>query len=78
MSNSRYYIVGNNDVWVIQFKDAENGQYKSNNEAAAFAIAAAQNLGCGENAHTYACLMTAAACDASGATIEIVTCAGVP
>ncbi len=42
MSNSRYYIVGNNDVWVIQFKDAENGQYKSNNEAAALAIAAAQ------------------------------------
>jgi len=52
MSNSRYYIVGNNDVWVIQFKDAENGQYKSNNEAAAFAIAAAQKLGMrGERAH---------------------------
>jgi hypothetical protein len=32
MSNSRYYIVGNNDVWMIQFKDTENGQYKSSNE----------------------------------------------
>ena len=29
MSNSRYYVVGNNDVWMIQFKDTENGQYKS-------------------------------------------------
>jgi hypothetical protein len=51
MSNSRYYIVGNNDVWMIQLKDAENGQYKSN-EAASFAIAAAQKLGMrGEHAH---------------------------
>jgi hypothetical protein len=52
MSNSRYYIVGNNDVWVIQFKDAENGQYKSSNEAAALAIAVAQKFGMrGERAH---------------------------
>ena len=52
MSNSRYYIVGNNDVWMIQLKDAENGQCKSNNEAASFAIAAAQKLGMrGERAH---------------------------
>jgi hypothetical protein len=52
MSNSRYYIVGNNDVWMIQLKDAGNGQYKSSNEAASFAIAAAQKLGMrGERAH---------------------------
>jgi len=44
MSNSQYYIVGNNEVWMIQFKDTENGQFKSNNEAASFAIAAAQKL----------------------------------
>jgi hypothetical protein len=44
MSNSRYYIVGNNDVWMIQFKDIENGQYKSSNEAASFAIAVAEKL----------------------------------
>jgi hypothetical protein len=23
MSNCRYYIVGNNDMWMIQFKDTE-------------------------------------------------------
>ncbi len=41
MANSRYYVAGNNDVWMIQFKDTETGQYKSSNEAAAsFAIAA--------------------------------------
>ena len=54
MSSSKYYIVGNNDVWMIQFKDTENGQYKSGNEATSLAIATAQklNLGCGgERAH---------------------------
>ena len=52
MSNSRYYIVGNDDVWMIQFKGTENGQYRSSNELASFAIAAAQKLGTrGERAH---------------------------
>jgi hypothetical protein len=52
MSNSRYYIVGNDDVWMIQFKDTENGRYKSRNEATSSAIAAAQKLGMrGERAH---------------------------
>jgi hypothetical protein len=52
MSNSRYYIVGNNDVWMIQFKNTDNGQYKSSYEATSFAIAAAQTLGTrGEHAH---------------------------
>jgi hypothetical protein len=52
MSNSRYYIVGNNDVWMIQFKNTENGQYQSSNEATSFAIAVAQALGTrGEHAH---------------------------
>jgi hypothetical protein len=37
MSTSQYYVVGNNDVWMIQFKDTENGQYKSSNEAISFA-----------------------------------------
>jgi hypothetical protein len=44
MSTSQYYIVGNNDVWMIQFKDTENGRYKSSNEATSFAIATAQKL----------------------------------
>ena len=51
MSNSRYYIVGNNDVWMMQFEDCESGQYSSH-QAALFAIAAAQKLGMrGERAH---------------------------
>ena len=50
MSTSQYYIVGNNDVWMIQVKDSEND--KSSNEAASFAIATAQKLGMrGEPAH---------------------------
>jgi hypothetical protein len=50
--SARYYIVGNNDVWMIQFKNADNGQYKSSYEATSFAIAAAQTLGTrGEHAH---------------------------
>ena len=52
MPNSRYYVVGNNDVWMIQYKDTENGHCKSDNEAALFAIATAQKLGMrGERAH---------------------------
>ena len=52
MSTSQYYVVGNNDVWMIQFKDTESGQHKSSNEATLFAIASAQKLGMrGERAH---------------------------
>ena len=52
MSNCRYYIVGNNDMWMIQFKDTENGQYRSSNDATSFAIAVAQKLGMrGERVH---------------------------
>ena len=52
MLHSRYYIVGNHGVWMIQFNDTEKGQYKSSNQAASFAIAAAQKLGMrGDRAH---------------------------
>jgi len=52
MSKSRYYIVGNSDVWMIQFQNTENGQYERGNEGTSFAIAAAQELGMrGEHAH---------------------------
>jgi hypothetical protein len=67
MSTSQY-IVGNNDVWMVHFK--EDGQYKSSNEAIPFAIALRKSLGCGESAPTYVCSMVMAACDATGATIE--------
>ena len=56
MSDRRYYIVGNNDMWVIQFKDAEKGQFRSSDDATSFAIATAQRLGMrGERAHV--CLL---------------------
>jgi hypothetical protein len=52
VSTSQYYIVGNNDVWMIQFKNTGDGKYKSSNQAISFAIAAAQKLGMGgERAH---------------------------
>jgi hypothetical protein len=52
MNGIGVYVVGNNDLWMIQFKDAESGQYKSSNKAALFAIAAAQKLEMrGERAH---------------------------
>jgi hypothetical protein len=39
-------------MWMIQFKDTENGQYRSGNDATSFAIAVAQKLGMqGERAH---------------------------
>ena len=78
MSTFQYYVVGNNDVWMIQFKGTENGQYKSSNEAISFAIATAQKLGMrGERAHV-------SALDGDGRLRckwsygrEIVTCARV-
>jgi hypothetical protein len=54
MLNSQYYVVGNNDVWMIQSKDTEHGQYESSKEAASIAIAAAQKLTMrGEHAHVW-------------------------
>jgi hypothetical protein len=52
MSISQYYIVGNNDVWMIQFKNTADRNYKSSNEVISFAVATAQKLGMrGERAH---------------------------
>jgi hypothetical protein len=70
MSTSQYYIVGNNDVWMIHFKNTEDGQYKSSNKAISFAIATAQKLGMRGERATYVCSMVMAACDANGATTE--------
>jgi hypothetical protein len=54
MSNSRYYVVGNQDVWVVQYNDM-NDRCQSSGEAALIAIAAAQKLGMrGERAHVCA------------------------
>jgi len=52
MSDARYYIVGDHDVWMIKFEDGEYGPYASRDEAVVFAIDAAQRLGTqGECAH---------------------------
>ena len=51
MSSSRYYVVGDKDVWMIQCKDTKNSRSRSSS-VALFAIAAAQKLEMrGERAH---------------------------
>jgi hypothetical protein len=52
MSSTRYYIVGDHDVWVIQCAPAERARCTSRGKAMALAICAAQKLGMrGERAH---------------------------
>src|SRR5215831_9016652 len=52
MSDARYYVVGDQDVWMIKVKDGEYGSCASRDEAVVFAIDAAQKLGTrGECAH---------------------------
>jgi hypothetical protein len=52
MSDVRYYVVGDQDVWMIKVKDGEYGSCASRDEAVVFAIDAAQKLGTrGECAH---------------------------
>jgi hypothetical protein len=70
MPNSRYYVVGNNDVWMIQFQDAKNGQDTSSTKWPHSRLLLRKSLGCGGSSPTYACSMMMAACDAHGATIE--------
>jgi hypothetical protein len=52
MSDARYYVVGDHDVWMIKVKDSECGPRASREEVVVFAIDAAQKLGTrGECAH---------------------------
>jgi hypothetical protein len=54
--DARYYIVGENDVWMLQFKDPEHRDVTRRNAAVAFAVGAAQELGMrGQCAHV--CVM---------------------
>ncbi len=56
MPHSRYFIVRNQNDWVIKYNDEEFGPYKTQSEAMLFAIDAAQKLGrYGDNAEV--CLM---------------------
>jgi hypothetical protein len=52
MSSTRYYVVGDHDVWAIQCAPAERAQCTDRSKAIALAICAAQVLGMrGERAH---------------------------
>jgi hypothetical protein len=56
MPQVRYFVVRNQDAWLIKYEDEEYGPYQSQSEAMLFAIEAAQKLGeHGENAQV--CLM---------------------
>lgn len=45
MPNSRYFIVQEQDDWMIQFGGANFGPYQTRQEALLFAVDAAQKLG---------------------------------
>jgi hypothetical protein len=45
MPQARYFIVQNDEKWLIQFGDEQFGPYNSQKEAMLFAIEAAQKLG---------------------------------
>ena len=45
MGQAQYFIVQNDDEWMIKFDNEEYGPYKSKSEALLFAIEAAQKLG---------------------------------
>ena len=45
MPNTRYFIVRQDEDWLIKFENEEYGPYHSRDEAMLFAIDAAQKLG---------------------------------
>lgn len=45
MADARYFVIQQDDNWMIRFADKEFGPYKSKSEAMLFAIDAAQKLG---------------------------------
>jgi len=56
MPNSRYFILQQDENWLIRFRDGDFGPYRTRQEAMMFAVDAAQQLGeKGENAEV--CLM---------------------
>ena len=71
MSNYRYYVVGDCDMWCIEYPPRERAQCTSRSIVIAFAIDAAQKLGMrGERAHV--CVLDrAATCGPSGPSTSI-------
>jgi Uncharacterized protein conserved in bacteria (DUF2188) len=45
MPNSRYFIVQQDDTWLIRYRDGDFGPYRTRQEAMMFAVDAAQQLG---------------------------------
>jgi hypothetical protein len=45
MADARYFVIQQDDQWMIKFADEQYGPYKSRSEAMLFAIDAAQKLG---------------------------------
>ena len=45
MLQTRYFILRNQDAWVIRYGDEQFGPYKTQSEAMLFAVEAAQKLG---------------------------------
>jgi hypothetical protein len=56
MSKSRYYVVSDRDVWVVQCASTERAQSTSRDKAMRFAICAAQMLGM-RGERTYVCAL---------------------
>jgi hypothetical protein len=45
MSSSRYYVIGNDEAWLVQLKDRQQNRDGSRRKLIEFAIGAAQMLG---------------------------------
>jgi hypothetical protein len=56
MTLARYFIVQQDDEWLIRFEDEEFGPYRSQSEAMLFAVDAARKLA-ERGAETEVCLM---------------------
>jgi hypothetical protein len=56
MPQARYFIVRNDDNWMIRYAEEEFGPYRTQAEALLFAIDAAQKLG-EHGANSQVCLM---------------------
>ena len=74
MSDARYYVVGDHDVWMIKFKDGEYGPCASRDEAFVFANRCrTKGSAHGASAPMCAWWMMTAASNPNGPTIGIIT-----
>lgn len=57
MSQARYFVVQQDENWLIKFDDEEFGPYSTQSEAMLFAIDAAQKFGDKGNTGAQVCVM---------------------